>query len=63
MLVPEKISQLDLLKELLRRIETGCKPRDLEQFEKLYFDLTDAYERSVWNAKHCCAQISSSDSP
>ncbi len=49
---PDKISNLDLLVELLRRVQSGAKPVDHDEWANLYFDLTDAHERAVWAVQH-----------
>lgn len=49
MKAPDTVSQLDLLNELIRRVENGWQPLDQDKFIELYFDLTDAYERSKWH--------------
>lgn len=49
--IPGKISHYLLLRELVRRIESGWEPEDESSFCDLYIALTDAWLRSERNGE------------
>ncbi len=49
---PDTVSHLNLLIELLRRVQKGERPANQDEWLNLYFDLTDAHERAIWAVQH-----------
>jgi hypothetical protein len=47
--VENNVSHLMLIQELVRRLEQGWKPADIDEFRELYLDLSDAQQRAIWH--------------